>query len=322
MYVMTPEFGAASQLEKIDMLDFADVVVINKFDRKGSDDAFRDVRKQYQRNYELFTTPIEELPIYGTIASKFNDDGVTALYQGLLKIFESKELNSWEGDFFAQVAIKRSTTSSAIIAVERQRYLAEIAETVRDYHKKIEQQVTVARERQQLKQVQRMLGEPASDEAFNRQILKRENALDPRCKRLLDVWEDTKKAYKEDTYVNTIRDKKVTTNIATYSLSGTRIPKVSIPAYEDDGERLRFLLKENLPGSFPYTAGVFSFKREGEDPARMFAGEGDPFRTNRRFKLLSESSEATRLSTAFDSVTLYGNDPGVRPDIYLSLIHI
>lgn len=316
MYVMTPEFGAASQLEKIDMLDFADVVVINKFDRKGSDDAFRDVRKQYQRNYELFTTPIEELPIYGTIASKFNDDGVTALYQGLLKIFESKELNSWEGDFFAQVAIKRSTTSSAIIAVERQRYLAEIAETVRDYHKKIEQQVTVARERQQLKQVQRMLGEPASDEAFNRQILKRENALDPRCKRLLDVWEDTKKAYKEDTYVNTIRDKKVTTNIATYSLSGTRIPKVSIPAYEDDGERLRFLLKENLPGSFPYTAGVFSFKREGEDPARMFAGEGDPFRTNRRFKLLSESSEATRLSTAFDSVTLYGNDPGVRPDIY------
>lgn len=316
MYVMTPEFGAASQLEKIDMLDFADVVVINKFDRKGSDDAFRDVRKQYQRNYELFTTPIEELPIYGTIASKFNDDGVTALYQGLLKIFESKELNTWEGDFFAQVAIKRSTTSSAIIAVERQRYLAEIAETVRDYHKKIEQQVTVARELQQLKQVQRMLGEPASDEAFNRQILKRENALDPRCKRLLDVWEDTKKAYKEDTYVNTIRDKKVTTNIATYSLSGTRIPKVSIPAYEDDGERLRFLLKENLPGSFPYTAGVFSFKREGEDPARMFAGEGDPFRTNRRFKLLSESSEATRLSTAFDSVTLYGNDPGVRPDIY------
>ncbi|MDF1828469.1 fused isobutyryl-CoA mutase/GTPase IcmF [Cycloclasticus pugetii] len=316
MYVMTPEFGAASQLEKIDMLDFADVVVINKFDRKGSDDAFRDVRKQYQRNYELFTTPIEELPIYGTIASKFNDDGVTALYQGLLKIFESKELNSWEGAFFAQVAIKRSTTSSAIIAVERQRYLAEIAETVRDYHKKIEQQVTVARERQQLKQVQRMLGEPASDEAFNRQILKRENALDPRCKRLLDVWEDTKKAYKEDTYVNTIRDKKVTTNIATYSLSGTRIPKVSIPAYEDDGERLRFLLKENLPGSFPYTAGVFNFKREGEDPARMFAGEGDPFRTNRRFKLLSESSEATRLSTAFDSVTLYGNDPGVRPDIY------
>lgn len=316
MYVMTPEFGAASQLEKIDMLDFADVVVINKFDRKGSDDAFRDVRKQYQRNYELFTTPIEELPIYGTIASKFNDDGVTALYQGLLKIFESKELNTWEGAFFAQVAIKRSTTSSAIIAVERQRYLAEIAETVRDYHKKIEQQVTVARELQQLKQVQRMLGEPASDEAFNRQILKRENALDPRCKRLLDVWEDTKKAYKEDTYVNTIRDKKVTTNIATYSLSGTRIPKVSIPAYEDDGERLRFLLKENLPGSFPYTAGVFSFKREGEDPARMFAGEGDPFRTNRRFKLLSESSEATRLSTAFDSVTLYGNDPGVRPDIY------
>jgi len=317
MYVMTPEFGAASQLEKIDMLDFADLVVINKFDRKGSEDAFRDVRKQYQRNYELFTTPIEDLPVYGTIASKFNDDGVTALYQGLLKTFETKELNSWEGEFFSPVELKRSTTSTSIIAAERQRYLAEIAEAVRDYHKTIKEQVTVARERQQLKEAQRMLGdEMHADDAFAKQIAKREDALDPRCKRLLEVWEGIKTAYKEDTYVNNIRGKEFTTNIATYSLSGTRIPKVSTPVFEDDGEQLRFLLKENVPGNFPYTAGVFGFKREGEDPARMFAGEGDPFRTNRRFKLLSESSDATRLSTAFDSVTLYGNDPGVRPDIY------
>ena len=317
MYVMTPEFGAASQLEKIDMLDFADLVVINKFDRKGSEDAFRDVRKQYQRNYELFTTPIEDMPIYGTIASKFNDDGVTALYQGLLKTFEDKELNTWEGDFFAPVEVKRSTTSTSIIAAERQRYLAEIAEAVRDYHKTIKEQVTVARERQQLKEAQRMLGDAVSvNEAFSKQIAKREDALDPRCKRLLEVWEEIKTAYKKDTYVNNVRGKEFTTNIANYSLSGTRIPKVSTPTFEDDGEQLRFLLKENVPGNFPYTAGVFGFKREGEDPARMFAGEGDPFRTNRRFKLLSESSDATRLSTAFDSVTLYGNDPGVRPDIY------
>jgi methylmalonyl-CoA mutase len=317
MYVMTPEFGAASQLEKIDMLDFADLVVINKFDRKGSEDAYRDVRKQYQRNFELFMTPMEDMPVYGTIASKFNDDGVTALYQGLLKAFESKDLNTWEGDFFAPVELKRSTTSSSIIAAERQRYLAEIAEAVRAYHKTIKEQVTIARELQQLKEAQRMLGDDVVVEgAFSKQIAKREDALDPRCKRLLEVWEDIKAAYKNDTYVTHSRGKEFKTNIATYSLSGTRIPKVSTPVYEDDGEQLRFLLKENVPGNFPFTAGVFGFKREGEDPARMFAGEGDPFRTNRRFKLLSENSEATRLSTAFDSVTLYGNDPGVRPDIY------
>ena len=317
MYVMTPEFGAASQLEKIDMLDFADLVVINKFDRKGSEDAFRDVRKQYQRNYELFTTPMENMPVYGTIASKFNDDGVTALYQGLLSTFGQKRLHTWEGDFFEIVDVKRSTTSTSIIATERQRYLAEIAETVRDYHKTIKEQVTLARERQQLKEAQRMLGENSTnDDAFAKHIAKREDLLDPRCKKLLDVWQETKVAYKQDTFVNTVRGKELTTNIASYSLSGTRIPKVSTPVYEDDGEQLRFLLKENVPGHFPFTAGVFGFKREGEDPARMFAGEGDPFRTNRRFKLLSENSDATRLSTAFDSVTLYGNDPGLRPDIY------
>lgn len=317
MYVMTPEFGAASQLEKIDMLDFADLVVINKFDRKGSEDAHRDVRKQYQRNHELFTTPVDDLPVYGTIASKFNDDGVTALYQGVLSTFAAKQLNCWEGDFFEKINSKQSTTRTSIIAAERQRYLAEIAETVRDYHANVKQQVVLARERQQLIEARRMLGE--SDDlnaAFKQQIDKREERLDPRCKKLLDAWQDLRQAYSKDTYTHQVRGKDLTNTIASYSLSGTRIPKVSTPNFSDQGEQLRFLLKENVPGHFPFTAGVFGFKREGEDPARMFAGEGDPFRTNRRFKYLSKNSEATRLSTAFDSVTLYGNDPGLRPDIY------
>lgn len=317
MYVMTPEFGAASQLEKIDMLDFADFVVINKFDRKGSQDAYRDVRKQYQRNHELFMVDVDTLPIYGTMASKFNDDGVTALYQGLLATFAEKELNSWEGNFFEPVESKCSSIGSSIIAPERQRYLAEIAEAVRDYHKTIKEQVAFARERQQLIAAQQMLGDDAATaSAFSKQIQKRENSLDPRCKSLLKVWEKIKVSYDQDTYTTTVRGRDLTQNIATYSLSGTRIPKVSTPKYEDHGEQLRFLLKENVPGNFPFTSGVFGFKREGEDPARMFAGEGDPFRTNRRFKMLSETVDATRLSTAFDSVTLYGNDPGVRPDIY------
>jgi len=317
MYVMTPEFGAASQLEKIDMLDFADLVVINKFDRKGSEDAFRDVRKQYQRNYELFMTDFEDLPIYGTVASKFNDDGVTGLYQGILATFTKKELNSWEGSFFDKISSKKSASSSSIIAPERQRYLAEIAEAVRSYHKTIEEQVIIARERQQLKEAKRMLADTANiDEAFQQQIDKREERLDSRCKNLLENWKVVKEDYSKDTYTQKVRDREIVTKIANYSLAGTRIPKVSTPNYDDQGEQLRFLLKENVPGSFPFTAGVFGFKREGEDPARMFAGEGDPFRTNKRFKLLSKSSDATRLSTAFDSVTLYGNDPGVRPDIY------
>ncbi|MBV1950922.1 MAG: methylmalonyl-CoA mutase family protein [Cycloclasticus sp.] len=317
MYVMTAEFGAASQLEKIDMLDFADLVVINKFDRKGSDDAYRDVRKQYQRNYELFDTSLDELPIYGTIASKFNDDGVTALYQGLLETFANKQLNTWQGNFFELAESKKSSSQSSIIAPERQRYLAEISEAVRAYHQTVKEQSIIATERQQLKEARRMLGDDKLvADAFEEQMTKRDERLDARCKKLIEQWPATKKSYQSDTFSQTIRDKTITTGIVNHTLSGTRIPKVSLPTYKDEGEILRFLLKENLPGSFPFTAGVFGFKREGEDPARMFAGEGDPFRTNRRFKLLSESSEATRLSTAFDSVTLYGNDPGVRPDIY------
>ncbi|MFT5425384.1 MAG: methylmalonyl-CoA mutase [Gammaproteobacteria bacterium] len=317
MYVMTPEFGAASQLEKIEMLDFADLVVINKYDRKGGEDALRDVRKQYQRNCELFTTATEALPVYGTIASKFNDDGVTSLYHGLLNVLKDKGLNNWKGEFFAPVKSKCSSSRTVIVAPERQRYLAEIAETVRNYHKSSAEQVEIARQRQQLIESKKMLEDAGEkSQVLHALIEKREDNLDPKCRKLLEMWPQIKKDYSADEYVVNVRGKEHRTKISSRSLSGTRIPKVSLPLYKDEGEILRFLLEENLPGNFPFTAGVFAFKREGEDPARMFAGEGDPFRTNRRFKYLSKNSDATRLSTAFDSVTLYGNDPGVRPDIY------
>ena len=317
MYVMTPEFGAASQLEKIDMLDFADLVVINKFDRKGGQDALRDVRKQYQRNHELFTVDSETLPVYGTIASKFNDDGVTALYQGLVAAFKEKGLTSWKGNFFAPAETKFSTTRTVIVAPERQRYLAEISEAVRNYHKTSAVQVKIARERQQLIESKKMLEKSGQNgDSLDSLIEKRDEKFDSRCRKLIEMWPQLKEAYSGDEYVVNIRGRELRTKITSRSLSDTRIPKVSLPRYEEDGEILRWLLEENVPGSFPFTAGVFAFKREGEDPARMFAGEGDAFRSNRRFKYLSKNSEATRLSTAFDSVTLYGNDPGERPDIY------
>ncbi|RKZ43597.1 MAG: methylmalonyl-CoA mutase, partial [Gammaproteobacteria bacterium] len=276
MYIMTPEFGAASQLEKIDMLDFADLVVINKFDRKGGQDALRDVRKQYQRNRELFTTAPESLPVYRTIASKFNDDGVTALYQGMLTIFKDKGLNSWEGSFFSPIETKHSSSRAFIVAPERQRYLAEISETVRDYHKTSAEQVNIARQRQQLIESKKMLeASGQKNDDLDTLIEKREEKLDPRCRKLLEIWPQLKKNYAADEYVDNIRGKELRLKISNSSLSGTRIPKVSLPAYQDEGEILRFLLEENVPGKFPYTAGVFAFKREGEDPARMFAGEGD-----------------------------------------------
>ncbi|ATE61034.1 fused isobutyryl-CoA mutase/GTPase IcmF [Thauera sinica] len=316
LYVMTPEFGAASQLEKIDMLDFADFVAINKFDRKGAQDALRDVRKQYQRNRELFNLPADDMPVFGTMAARFNDDGVTALYQAMLPALAGKGLKAGKSRLPA-VTVKASSEGRAIVPAERIRYLAEIADTVRNYHGHISSQARVARERQSLR-IARALFEQCGKEAgsFGELIDWKDGELTPAAKKLLEQWPTTKALYAADEYVVKIRDKEIRTQLTHTSLSGSKIRKVALPDFEDDGETLKFLMKENVPGSFPYTAGVFAFKREGEDPTRMFAGEGDAFRTNRRFKKVSEGMPAHRLSTAFDSVTLYGCDPDLRPDIY------
>ncbi|RFP24230.1 methylmalonyl-CoA mutase [Duganella sp. BJB488] len=315
MYVMTPEFGAASQLEKIDMLDFADFIAINKFDRKGSQDALRDVAKQYQRNREMWSKRPDEMPVYGTQASRFNDDGVTALYQGLLPKLAQFGLKAKPGKL-APVDVRFSSGKHVIVPPARARYLAEIADTVRGYHRFTRKQVTLARERQQLTESKRMLAIAHKTADFDDLIAERDAEMDGGAKKLLAQWPDMQAAYAGDDYVVKIRDKEIRTRLVQHTLSGTKIRKVALPRYEDHGEVLRFLMLENVPGSFPFTAGVFAFKREGEDPTRMFAGEGDAFRTNRRFKLVSTGMDAKRLSTAFDSVTLYGADPALRPDIY------
>ncbi len=316
LYVMTPEFGAASQLEKIDMLDFADFVAINKFDRRGAEDAQRDVRKQMQRNRAAFSTPTDKMPVFGTIAARFNDDGVTALYKNIsarlaemgLKLAESR---------LPEVETTSSSNVHAVVPGSRGRYLAEIAEGVRAYHRRAAEQSRLARERQSILTVKSLLMAQDKDAAFLNSLLDEKNdALAAGSKKLLEQWPDTVKSYTGDELVVKVRDKETRTRLTTISLSGTHVPKVSLPRYEDHGELLRWLLLENVPGVFPFTGGVFPFKREGEDPTRMFAGEGDPFRTNRRFHMLSKHMAAKRLSTAFDSVTLYGFDPDERPDIY------
>ncbi len=320
MYVMTPEFGAASQLEKIDMLDFAEFVAINKFDRKGSLDALRDVAKQVQRNKEAWGTPTEQMPVFGTMAARFNDDGVTALYQALKPRLAELGLPLSEGSL-PVAGVRHSTNQTPVVPAARTRYLAEISDTVRGYKKRALAQAQLAREVQQLKAAAAMLkidkpGRAPAAEAALDLAGHRKARMDADARALLAQWPDMQKAYAGDEYVVKIRDKEIRTALVTKSLSGTPIRKVSLPKYQDDGEVLQWLMLDNVPGSYPYTAGTFAFKREGEDPTRMFAGEGDPFRTNTRFKLLSEGMAAKRLSTAFDSVTLYGNDPGLRPDIY------
>ncbi|MBL8309406.1 MAG: cobalamin-dependent protein [Burkholderiales bacterium] len=320
LYVMTPEFGAASQLEKIDMLDFADFVAINKFDRKGAQDALRDVRKQVQRNKEAWSTSPDQMPVFGTMASRFADDGVTALYQAVAPVLVEKSKGTLKlaAGKLTPVATHASSQTHAIVPATRGRYLAEIADTVRGYHRWADDQARTARERQQLAATRRMLTEckDAVPAAIDTLIEQKTQALDPRAKKLLDMWPQTVASYAGDEYVVKIRDKEIRTGLTYTSLSGTKIRKVVLPRFEDEGEILKWQLKENVPGSFPFTAGVFAFKRENEDPTRMFAGEGDAFRTNRRFKKVSEGMPAKRLSTAFDSVTLYGNDPAIRPDIY------
>ena len=317
LYVMTPEFGAASQLEKIDMLDFADFVAINKFDRKGAADALRDVKKQYQRNREAFSQSPDDMPVYGTMASRFNDDGITALYQGMLPKLKSLGLDAAPGRL-PHVKGKSSSNQTPVVPPQRVRYLAEIADTVRGYHLYVKGQARLARERQQLQSVRHMLAAECKREVneIDTLFVDRDTRLEPPAKKLLAQWPDMQKAYAGDEYVVKIRDKEIRTALTYTSLSGTKVRKVALPRFEDDGELVKWLMLENVPGSFPFTAGVFAFKRENEDPTRMFAGEGDPFRTNRRFHHVSKDMPAKRLSTAFDSVTLYGNDPAIRPDIY------
>jgi len=298
------------------MLDFADFVAINKFDRKGAEDALRDVRKQVQRNREAFRQKPDEMPVYGTVAARFNDDGVTALYHGIVATLKDKGLQLRAGKL-SRPPGRTSSAVHAVVPANRQRYLAEIAETLREYHRHAQQQSRIARDRQSLVAAKGMLEGAGKDgSALDPLIEEKVKALDPYAKELLERWPDTVKAYSGDEYVVKIREREVRTRLTSTSLSGTRVPKVALPRFEDAGEILRWQLRENVPGAFPFTAGVFAFKRENEDPTRMFAGEGDAYRTNKRFHLLSSDMPSKRLSTAFDSVTLYGFDPDERPDIY------
>ncbi|MFI1915329.1 fused isobutyryl-CoA mutase/GTPase IcmF [Nocardia sp. NPDC020380] len=312
LYVMTPEFGAASQLEKIDMLDYADVVAINKFERRGAADALRDVSRQLVRNREDFHAMPEDMPVFGTSAATFNDDGVTALYQHLSGLLAEHGLPLEQG-VLPRVNTRASTRFAQIIPPARVRYLAEIAETVRNYHATTADQVAAA---QRVQRVEQVLAELPDDVQVSELLAKARTGLQPENAALLAEWPALAESYRGDEQVIRVRDRELRTPLRRETLSGSSIPRVALPRYTDHGELLRFLRSEHLPGRFPFTAGVFPFKRDNEDPARMFAGEGDAFRTNRRFKVLSEHSEAKRLSTAFDSVTLYGHDPAERPDIY------
>lgn len=316
LYVMTPEFGAASQLEKIDMLDYADAVAINKFERRGAEDARRDVARQMVRNREAFGVKWEDMPVYGTSAATFNDDGVTALYQFLRDGLVEHGLHAEEGAL-APVAGKTSTSASTVVPAARARYLSDISDTVRGYHRRTGEQVEAVRRHLQLSGAQKALEAAGKGVADIAELASEaERKIDRETADLLRAWPATVEQYSGDELVFKVRDKEIRTSLTRETLSGNQVRRVSLPRYDDEGSLLRFLRKENLPGFFPYTAGVFPFKREGEDPARMFAGEGDAFRTNRRFKYLSKGNPATRLSTAFDSVTLYGRDPDTPPDVY------
>ncbi|MEJ6682166.1 MAG: methylmalonyl-CoA mutase family protein [Flavobacteriales bacterium] len=312
LYVMTPEFGAATQLEKIDMLDFADIVAINKFDKRGALDALRDVKKQYVRNHQLWSANHEDLPVYGTIASQFNDPGMNALYRALMdKIVENTdaELNS------TFEVTEEMSEKIWVIPPKRTRYLSEIAESNREYDSWVEKQVEVAENLYGYHKVLENTSDSLRDgiqEEMDKMLLD----LDPHNWRIIQGWEDKKKLYQDDIYSFKVRDKVIEIETHTKSLSQSDIPKVSVPKYKSWGDVLKWNLQESFPGEFPFTAGIYPFKREGEDPTRMFAGEGGPERTNKRFHYVSAGLPAKRLSTAFDSVTLYGNDPGVRPDIY------
>jgi isobutyryl-CoA mutase len=314
LYVMTPEYGAASQLEKINMLDYADVVCINKFDKAGALDALHDVRKQYKRNHQLFTAKDDELPIVGTIAAQFNDTGINELFEKLMLSVE-KKTNVKLGNIEVHPHTNDTTTKSQIIPPKRVRYLSEISENNRNYDSWANEQCVIA---SKLYKVTGVIGEKETSNIPELQQLRKkfEDQLHPECKKLIENWPAVQKKYTAEFFEYTVRDKVIKQPSITKSLSGTNIPKVVLPKYKDWGDILKWQLEENVPGEFPYTAGVFELKRQGEDPTRMFAGEGGPERTNKRFHYVSLGQPAHRLSTAFDSVTLYGEDPDPRPDIY------
>ncbi len=319
LYVMTPEYGAATQLEKIDMLDFADVIALNKFDKRGALDALRDVKKQYQRNHGLWTANVDDMPVYGTIASQFNDPGMNSLYKVIMDQVADKTGAELKSTF---EITNEMSEKIFVIPPKRTRYLSEISENNRAYDEWVDKQSEVA---------EKLFGMHVSIEAIKASSFGDKEALikglqesydqivldlDPRNLQLIEQWEDKKKRYTDPVYTFKVRDKEINIETYTESLSHTQIPKVALPKFRSWGDVLRWSLQENVPGEFPYTAGIYPFKREGEDPTRMFAGEGGPERTNRRFHYVSLGMPAARLSTAFDSVTLYGNDPGHRPDIY------
>lgn len=318
LYVMTPEYGAATQLEKIDMLDFADIIAINKFDKKGALDALRDVKKQFQRNHKLFDKSPDEMPVYGTIASQFNDPGMNSLYKAIMdKIVERSG-----ADLKSNYHISEEMSEKIyIIPPSRTRYLSEISENNRGYDKWVNKQVEIADKLFALQLSVETLSANKNTDAALIDALKAaykeiELNLDPRNKILLETWEEKKNLFRNEYYVFKVRDKEIKIKTHSESLSHSQIPKVAVPKFRAWGDILRWALQENFPGDFPYTAGIYPFKREGEDPTRMFAGEGGPERTNKRFHYVSQGMPAKRLSTAFDSVTLYGNDPDHRPDIY------
>lgn len=314
LYVMTPEYGAATQLEKIDMLDFADVIALNKFDKRGALDAIRDVRKQYKRNRNLWEAEDESLPVFGTIASQFNDPGMNRLYRAIMDMLAEKTDTTLKSYFHAG---REMSEKVFIIPPKRNRYLSEISETIRDFNQKVKIQGELAQNLYSLEKSAIILKDQETAlEAIAKAKAKLALDLDPHNKKILDEWPAKKANYEGEFFTYQVRDKQIKVETKTETLSHTHIPKVSLPRYEAWGDILRWSLQENVPGEFPYTAGVFPFKRQGEDPTRMFAGEGGPERTNKRFHYLSKGLPAARLSTAFDSVTLYGEDPDHRPDIY------
>ncbi len=316
MYVMTPEYGAATQLEKIDMLDFADIIAINKFDKRGSLDALRDVKKQYQRNQELFDKDVSLMPVYGTVASQFNDSGVNELYRAIKNIISEKTKANFNSNTETTTEV---TEKLQIIPPNRVRYLSEISDLVRNYNNWTEKQAEIASDLFAYQKTLRVL-ETLKDSTASEEIKKiyenTELELDPKNKQILDNWKNKVENYSNDEFIYQVRGRDIKVVTFTETLSHLKIPKISLPKYKDWGEILKWNLRENVPGEFPYAAGVFPFKREGEDPTRMFAGEGGPERTNKRFHYVSLGMPAKRLSTAFDSVTLYGEDPEIRPDIY------